>query len=121
MLHRAGSQHLAQKEGAQPSPALANHVDEADVHVGRIERLHATELLHVLGVFLDDGINDVVHSDDAKNVTALVDHWSGEEVIFGDEAGNLLTIRQWRYGHGPAWRRNGKYGDLRLAGDEPAE
>ena len=61
-------------------------------HVRLVERLHTAELLHVLGLLADDGVDDVVDRDDAEHVAAFVDHRDGEQVVLGDEARDVLAI-----------------------------
>ncbi len=45
--------------------------EKADLHIGRVEGLHAAELLGVLGVVVDDGVDDVVDRDDAEDHAGL--------------------------------------------------
>ena len=52
---------------SQPGP-LADHLRQADLHVRLVQRLHAAELLHVLGLLLHQGIDDIVNRDDAEDV-----------------------------------------------------
>ncbi len=50
----------------QPPGALPDHRSEADLHVRLVERLHAAELLDVLGLLLLDDVDDVVDRHDAQ-------------------------------------------------------
>src|SRR5262249_30110769 len=72
MLHRACRQHLSEEQRAQPAGSLIDHPRKSDLHIGRIESLHASELLHVLGGLLDHGIDDVVDRDDAEHMAPLI-------------------------------------------------
>jgi hypothetical protein len=121
MLHRACGQHLAKKERAQPAGPLPDHFEEADLHIGSLQGLHAAELLHVLGAFLDHSVDDVIDGHDPQHVTFLVDDRHGDKVIFGDEAGDVLAIGQRRHGQRAARRADGKNRLLRFAGDQAAE
>ena len=55
------------------------------LEVGRVEGLHAAELLDVLGgLFLHD-VDDVVDGDDALHAALGVDDRDGDEVVLGEE------------------------------------
>src|SRR5262249_25271883 len=72
MLHRACRQHLSEEQRSQPAGSLIDHPRKSDLHIRRIESLHASELLHVLGGLLDHGIDDVVDRDDAEHMAPLI-------------------------------------------------
>ena len=50
----------------------------------------------VFRLLAHDGVDDVVHGDDAEHVARLVDDRHGEQVVLGDEARHLLAIRSRR-------------------------
>ena len=82
------------KSAREPAGALADHLAQADLHVRLVERLHAAELLHVLRLLADQGVDHVVHRDDAEHPAAVVQHRDGEQVVLGDQPGHVLPVRQ---------------------------
>jgi len=121
MLHRACRQHLSEEQRAQPAGSLIDHPRKSDLHIGCIESLHASELLHVLGGLLDHGIDDVVDRDDAEHMAPLIHDRNGKQVVFGDKPGDVLAIGRRRYGDWPPVRGNRQHRVLRRAGDQSAK
>jgi len=93
VLHRNRRQHLPDEKRGQPRRPLSYHRDEADLWVRLLERLHSAKALNVLGVFLDERIDDVVDRDDALDHSIVVDHWNGDEIVLTRDARDLLAIR----------------------------
>ena len=58
--HGARGEHLAEEQDRQPSGAFLHQLPEARLQIGRIEGLHAAELLCVLGRFLLYYVDDIV-------------------------------------------------------------
>ena len=93
VLHGRRGQHLAEKEGAEPSGALPDHRAERDLRVGLVERLEAAHLVEVLGLFLHDRVDHVVHRDRAEQVAVLVHHRHRQEIVLGQESRDVLAVR----------------------------
>ncbi len=120
MLHGAGGEHFAEEQHAEPAGALAQHLEEADLHVRLFQRFHAAELVRVLGGFFDQRIQDVIHGDDAQHLLARIDHGNGEQVVATDQLSHFFLVE-----HGIDGHRRIDLGHLqdrlvRQAGDQPA-
>jgi hypothetical protein len=89
--------------------------------VGLVERLHAAELLRVLGVLLHDGVDHVIDRHDADHPAGGIHHRDGQQVIPGDETRHVRAVGQRRHGHRLARRPDGGDAGLRVAEDELAE
>ncbi|CDX23114.1 hypothetical protein MPLSOD_100131 [Mesorhizobium sp. SOD10] len=119
-LHGVGRQHLAEEQRAEPAGALLDHGEEAHLHIGLVQRLHAAEAMHVLGRLLDHRVDDVVDGDDTED-PAVVDDRQSEQVVFGDRLRQVLAIGERRHRHRRAVGRHGQDRIFRVAGDQPAQ
>ena len=81
-----------EEEGAEPARPLPQHAAEGNLGVGDVEGLDTTQLLHVLGLLLDQGVDHVVHRDDAEQAAGAIDHRDGEQVVLPDEPGHLFAV-----------------------------
>ena len=92
MSHRRRRQHLAEEERGEPGRPFADHRKKSDLGVGHVERFHTAEALHVLGVFLDQRVDDVIDGDDALDHAIVIDDRNGDEVVLARKARDFLAI-----------------------------
>jgi hypothetical protein len=119
-LHRRRRQHFGQEQRAQPAAALFHHLPKADFHVRLVDGRHAAELLHVLGGFLHDGVDDVVDRDDSNDAT-MVDDRHREEVVLRDQARDIFPIHQGSGGDQTAWTGYRQHRCFQISRDQPAQ
>ena len=91
-----------------------------------IAALDAAEAQHVLGALLHQHVDHIVHRDDAEHPLVGRDHRQRQEVVLGDQAGDLLLIGLGRDRHklGRHDRADaplGRGGDHRAQGDHTDE
>ena len=120
MLHRAGGQHLAQEQHAQPAGALAQHLEEADLHVRLVQCLHAAELVRVFGGLFDQRVEHVVYGDDAKHLLLRVDHRNRQQIVAADQPRHFLLVHQRIHRHRRIDLGHVQDRLLGQAGDQPA-
>src|SRR4029077_15134504 len=101
----------------QPASAPLHHRPEADVHVWLFDGRHAAELLHVLGAFLHDGVDNVVDRDD-PNDTTVVDDRHREQVVLRDQARDIFPVHEGSGGkaHGGTLDVNSTADETRFTG-----
>ena len=120
VLHRAGGQHLADEQHAQPAGALAQHLEEADLHVRLVQRLHAAELVRVFGGLFDQRIEDVIDGDDAEHVLLRVHHRNGQQIVAADQPRHVFLVHLRIHHHRRIDLGHVQDRFLRQPGDQPA-
>ena len=66
-------EELLDEEDDEPAGALLDEREEARLEVGHVERLDGADLLDVLGLLLDEDVDDVVDRDDAEQLAVVGD------------------------------------------------
>ena len=92
VLQRLCGEHLAHHQHGQPAGALLEHAADGHLHVRLVERLHAAEFLHVLGLLFLDRVDDIVDGNDAEETLAFVDDGHRHEVVLRREPDDFLAV-----------------------------
>ena len=99
MLHRGGSEHLANEQHRQPARALADHLRQRGLHIRLVNRLHTTKLLCVFRLLFLDDVDGIVDRDDAKQSPLAINDRQGDEVIIGNDLRHFFLQHIRRYAH----------------------
>ena len=72
IAHCRRGEHFTQEQHRQPSGALLDHAQDADLKIRSIERFTAACFLNIFTGFLLHHRDDVVHGDDAHHALLIV-------------------------------------------------
>jgi hypothetical protein len=84
---------ISARNSAQSPGALLDHRKEADAHIGRVQRCHAAELLHLRVLLCDKRVHRVIDRNNPDDVFGVVYDRDGEKVVSRDQANRLVERR----------------------------
>ena len=94
---------------------------EADLHVRPVQRLEAAELLHVLGLLSDHGVDHVVDGHDAQHACWSSTTGSASRSCAPHQARDILARHHRSDADGLGRGRDAQHRRLRIAHDEAAQ
>jgi hypothetical protein len=88
--------------------------------IGLVQRLHAAELVRILGRLLDHGIEHVIHRDDAQQLLPGIHHRQCKEVMTADQARHFFLVCARFHRDGRIDLGHAEYRRVRRPHDQPA-